>query len=107
MSGIDAAILLEEIADRLELLGDNPHKVRAYRNAALSLGHLDQNLEAIWLSGKLKSIPGVGEAIAAKIDELMTTGSIELHRELSDRLPPGVLEMLSIPGLGPRTVSII
>jgi len=107
MAEIDVGIILEEIADMLDLLGDNPHKIRAYHKAAQSVECLGGELENIWQSGRLKSIPGVGAAIAAQIDELLATGSSKFHRELTDRIPVGVLEMLSIPGLGPRTVSII
>lgn len=107
MVGLDVCIMLNEIADMLELLGENQHKIRAYRKAAYSLERLGNDLVNVWREGRLKSIPGVGDAIAAKIDEMMSTGTIKLHQEMADRIPPGVLEILSIPGLGPHTVGVI
>ncbi|MCR4399279.1 MAG: DNA polymerase/3'-5' exonuclease PolX [Syntrophomonadaceae bacterium] len=101
------AAMLDEIADMLEVLGDNPFKVRAYRRLAAYVDHLDTELREIHARGGLGDIPGVGKALRAKLEEMLETGDLAYYRRLRERVPPGVLEMLAIPGLGPRKVGLI
>lgn len=103
----EVAAILEEVASILEILGDNPYKIRAYRRASHSIYELADDLEDIWRQGKLGTVDGVGKAIQSKIEEILQTGSLKYHRELLDRIPRGVLRMLDLPGLGPRTARII
>src|SRR3954468_12013218 len=101
------AELLDEIGKRIELSGDSPFKARAYYNAAESLLALTEPLSMIVAKGKLRDIPGVGEAIAEKIIKLHKTGTHPTLEHLREQLPAGVLEMLKIPGLGPKKALLI
>src|SRR6187549_82727 len=94
------AKLLDEIGKRIELSGDSPFKSRAYYNAAESLLALTEPLANVVAKGKLRDIPGVGEAIAEKIIKLHKTGTHPTLEHLREQMPSGVLDMLSIPGLG-------
>lgn len=104
------AHLLEELADALEILGENPFKVNAYRKAARVLQDLPEDVADIYaregLSG-LEKIPGIGERIASKIAQYLTEGRIAKHDEVLKQIPPGLLDLLDIPGLGPRTVHLL
>ncbi len=93
---------LSEIAELLDLLGER-FKPDAYRRAARSLETLPEGVEAIAARGELRSIPGVGEAIAGKVDELLRTGTIAYLDRLRAEVPAGVLELMRLPGVGPKT----
>jgi DNA polymerase (family 10) len=99
------AEVLYMIADLLDLKGEMFFKTRAYRVAAQMIDSLDEDIEQIANQGKLESIPGVGEALAKKITELITTGKLDYFERLKKEFPAGLLELLSIPGLGPRKVA--
>ena len=103
----EVAAILEEVADILEIMGDNPYKIRAYRRAANSVYQLPDDLEDIWRQGRLLEIAGIGKAIESKVEEILRTGSLKYHQELLDQIPRGTLKMLALPGMGPRTVRII
>ncbi|MHC1585712.1 MAG: DNA polymerase/3'-5' exonuclease PolX [Candidatus Syntropharchaeia archaeon] len=108
MINLDIARIFDEIADMLEIKGENPFRIRAYRRAARTIETLAQDLKTIAERGgvsELKKIPGVGEGIAKKIVEIVKTGDCKKHRELKDELPPGLLELLSIPRVGPKTIA--
>jgi DNA polymerase (family 10) len=98
---------LREVALLLELKGENPFKVRAYSNAARSIEILEEEVRAIIHEGRLKEIEGVGEALAQHITELVETGKLQLLEELKKTIPPGHLEMLKIPGLGPKKIKAL
>lgn len=101
----DIAALFEEIADRLEIQGANPFRVRAYRNAARTLGELPQEARALLEKGDdLTRLPGIGDDLAAKVREILATGRCSLLERLRRELPPAVTELLQIPGLGPKRV---
>lgn len=104
MRNTEIVKVFQDIADLLELKGENPFKIRAYQRAARSIEHLPRELE-IYLSegGELKDIPGVGDAIAQKIGELMGTGKLEYYEKLRAEFPPGISNLLAIPGVGPKT----
>lgn len=103
----EVARLLREMGDLLELQGENGFKVVAYRRAARSVESMKTDLEEVSRGGGLESIPGVGKAIAAKIDEYLKTGKIESRERLFRETPPGMAQLLSISGLGPKTVSML
>ncbi|MGE5544598.1 MAG: DNA polymerase/3'-5' exonuclease PolX [Bacillota bacterium] len=103
----EVAAILEEVADILEILGENIYKIRAYRKAAYSICQLAEDLEDMWHQGRLLEIDGIGQAIQSKIVEILQTGSLTYHQELLRQVPRGVLKMLALPGMGPRTVRII
>ena len=104
MTNADIARVFDEIADLLEMKGENQFKIRAYRQAAHTIKKLPSELERMVRNGeKLEAIPGVGEAIAKKIADLVNTRHIKLHDELRAEFPQGILDILAIPGVGPKT----
>lgn len=108
MINLDIAKIFDEIADILEVKGENPFRIRAYRRAARTIETLTQDLKVIAERGgvsELKKIPGVGEGIAKKIVEIAKAGDCNKHRELMQEVPAGLLELLSIPRVGPKTIA--
>ncbi len=104
----DLAAAFEEIADRLEVEGANPFRIRAYRNAARTLAELPQEARALLERGDdLTRLPGIGDDLAGKIREIVATGHCGLLDRLRSELPPAVSELLRIPGLGPKRVSAL
>jgi DNA polymerase (family 10) len=103
----ELAGVFEELADLLEYQGENAYKLRAYRTAARTLRGLSEDVARVAEEGRLTDLPGVGQAIAKKIEEFLATGRMRRHQEALAATPPGVAEMLRVPGLGPRTVSRI
>lgn len=104
MNNAEIAKVFEDIADFLELKGENVFKIRAYQRAARAINHLPKEIEVmVGLGEDLKAIPGVGEAIARKITELLTTGKLEYYEKLRAEFPPGISTLLTIPGIGPKT----
>src|ERR687892_184739 len=95
------------IADLLEIKGDIVYKTLAYRKAADSLLNLGREASEYWKEGKLEEIPGVGKAIAEKIDEFLSTGKLEFLEKLKKEIPTGLVEWLPIPGLGPKRAAMI
>lgn len=98
------AEILEEIGVLLELKGENPFKTRAYANAARTLEGLTTPLSTLIAENRLGDIKGIGEALQKKIIELSTTGKLPYYDELKASIPPGLIEMLHIPGVGPKKV---
>ncbi len=110
MKNSEIARVFEDMAELLELKGDNPFKVRAYQKAARSIEYLPVELEQMVREerlGEIREIPGVGEAIAKKIGELVTTGRLEVYEKLKAEFPEGVITLLSIPGVGPKTARLL
>ena len=104
----DIAVLFEEIADRLEIQGANPFRIRAYRNAARTLGELPREARSLLEKGEdLTRLPGIGDDLAAKIREIVDSGHCSLLDRLRRELPPAVTELLRIPGLGPKRVKAL
>lgn len=104
----DIAAIFEEIADLLEIQGANPFRIRAYRNAARTLGELSQDVRMLVGKGDdLKRLPGIGDDLSAKIREIVATGRCSLLERLRTELPPAVTELLKIPGIGPKRVKAL
>src|SRR5579872_203054 len=101
------AEILAEIGILLELKGENPFKTRAYANAARTLEALREPLDLIIAEERLGEIKGIGEALQKKITELATTGKLAYYDELKASIPPGLLEMIQIPGVGPKKVKAL
>jgi len=99
--------VLQEVALLLELKGENPFKVKAYSNAARTIGILEEDLGPMVREVRLKEMKGIGEALAEHITELVTTGRLQLFEDLKTSIPPGHLEMLKIPGLGPKKIKAL
>ncbi len=100
------AKLFNEIADLLELNEENIFRVRAYRRAALNLDGLSKDVGTL-SDDELEAIPGIGKDLIRKIREYLSTGRMAKHEELKRQIPAGVLELLRIPGLGPKTVKML
>src|SRR6476619_7873523 len=101
------ADVLEKIATLLELKGENPFKIRAYVNAARSLETLGGNIADLGNEEVLKKIPGIGKAIAAKIKEMVETGSLKFFDDLRAEFPADILELFSLPGLGAKKIKAL
>jgi DNA polymerase (family 10) len=104
----DIAAIFEEIADRLEIRGDNPFRIRAYRNAARSVGEFGREFKTlIEAGGELPKLPGIGADLAAKIHEIVTTGHCAALDRLRKEMPAAITELLKVPGLGPKRVQAL
>ncbi len=107
MNNSEVAGIFEEIGTLLELRGENPFKCRAYHNAGRIVNGLTEDLATIIEKNELQNIKGIGQGLAEKIVELITTGKLEYYEELKKSLPPGLREMLRIQGLGPKRIKIL
>src|SRR6266545_2041494 len=103
----EIAAVLEEIASLLELKGENPFKVKAYATGARVIESLPEEPAVLAQKGILRNIKGIGEGLAGVVAELVTTGASTLHRELKASFPAGVMEMVEVPGLGPKKIKAI
>jgi DNA polymerase (family X) len=101
------AEILLEIGALLELKGENPFKTRAYANAARTLEGLGEPLAKLVAEKRLGEIKGIGEALELKITELAETGRLKYYDELKASIPPGLIEMLEISGLGPKKIQVL
>jgi DNA polymerase (family 10) len=101
------ADIFYEIADLVAIKGEVIYRVLAYRKAADSLANLDRPIAELWEAGKLKEIPGVGSAIADKIDELFKTGRMTFRDKLAAQVPPSLVEVLHIPDVGPKKTQMM
>jgi histidinol phosphatase-like PHP family hydrolase len=98
------ARVLTEIADLLEIKGENPFKIRAYRNAADTVVHETRRVASL-TPGERLELPGIGKDLAAKIGELADTGAIQYHQALLQEFPSTLLDLLRLQGVGPKTVA--
>ncbi len=101
------ADILYEIADLLDIKGEIFFKTRAYRMAAQKIEVLDEDIEVIVKEKRLENIPGVGEALAKKIEEIVKTGKLKYFDQLKKEIPEDLLKMLEISGLGPKKVAAV
>lgn len=101
------ARMLDEIADLMEIKGENIYKINAYRKAARSINNFNNSIVDYYRSNDLEAIPGVGKGIAEKISEMIELGSSSELEALRAKVPPELREFLKIPGLGPKYVSLI
>jgi len=103
----EIARVFQDIADLLELKGENQFKIRAYQKAVRSIEHLPVEVEQLVADNRLREVPGVGEAIAKKITELVTTGKLNYYEELKSEFPEGIITLLDVPGIGPKTAMLL
>ena len=104
----DISEMFDRVADMLEILDENPFRVRAYRTAARTVGSLPQSIAVMVEEEKdLTVLPGIGKDLAAKIGEMVKTGTFSRLQELEDRVPPQLIRLMKIPGLGPKAHSAI
>ncbi|MBI1294558.1 DNA polymerase/3'-5' exonuclease PolX [bacterium] len=99
------ADIFHRIGDLLQILGDNRFKIIAYQNAARTIENLSQDIRAIHEAGTLRDLPDVGQAIAEKIAELLDSGNIAYYDELAEQVPHGVVDILAVPDVGPKTAA--
>jgi DNA polymerase (family 10) len=105
---IDIANVFDEIADFLEIEDENPFRIRAYRNAARTVRGLGSELKDMTAAGEdLTELPGIGKELAAKIHEILETGTAKALTKLQQRIPQSVTEILKLPNLGPKRVRIL
>ena len=107
MKQLEVSNVFEQIADLLELKGENPFRIRAYRRAALNLRNLTEDLEGMIKSESLETIPGVGKDLAAKIDEFVATGRLKFLEDLKKEVPESLSTLMSVPGIGPKTARLV
>jgi DNA polymerase (family 10) len=103
----EVATLLENVAELLEAKNESVFRIGAYRRAAQRITSLPEDIETVWRDGRLDDIPGVGESIAAKIDEFLRTGRVAYLDELRGQVAPGLATLLLVPGIGTRRARII
>ena len=105
ISNDDLATLFNNMASMLEIKGDSVFKIRAYQRAANTIDQLSWSLPAAAANGEdLRKIPGIGKAISEKVQEYVATGRVAAYDRLAEELPSNVLELLEVPGMGPKTV---
>lgn len=101
----EVARLFREVADLLELQGENPFRIRAYQGAARTIEELPQPIEELAHRGGRKSLaelPGIGEDLAEKIEEIVDTGALRALRQLERKVPKGLATLMHVRGLGPK-----
>jgi DNA polymerase (family 10) len=107
MKNKELADLFGRMADILEFKDENPFKISAYRKAARVIGDLTQDIEEIAEDGKLKAVPGIGEGMAQKIVEYLKTGKVSKFEEVRKGVSDELIAIMDIPGMGPKTLSMI
>ena len=101
------AAMFNDIADMLEIKGESPFRITAYRRAARALEGLTEDVAAIAARGGLGEIPGIGKGTAEKIQEFLRTGTSTYYEELRASLPPGITTLMSVPEVGPKTAMML
>ena len=107
LKNLEISRMFDQITRMLKIKGENPFKIRAYEKIALVLENLPIDVEIIYQQGGLNNIPGVGEGIAKKIEEFLTTGKLEYYEKLKETIPSGVMELLDISEVGPKTAKLL
>ena len=108
MTNAEIAAAFEHVADLLEFKGENPFRVRAYRNAGRTIGDLGHSISDMVYSGEdLTAIEGIGKDLAEKLVTLVRTNRLPILDELLAEIPEGVLAMLRVPGLGPKRAAVL
>ena len=106
VENVAIARVLAEIGDLLEIKGENPFKVRAYRNASQVVRDSAERVAGL-SPADLRALPGIGKDIAGRIAELVETGGSTFHRELAAEFPAGLLDVLRLQGVGPKTAALL
>lgn len=107
MTREDVAAALEEVGVLLELQGESSFRTNSYRNAARALLQMTDDLKTVVEAGRLNQVPGIGDSMREKVETLVKTGELPQLKELRAKVPPGVIQMLRLPGLGPKKVKAL
>jgi len=107
MKNSEIAEIFNNIALILEIQEENPFRIRAYRKAAQNIESLPKDIETVARKKKLSSIPGIGKDLAGKIEEYISTNKIKLYEDLKRSVSKGVLELMAIPDVGPKTAKLL
>jgi len=107
MKNLEISTIFRDIAKILEIKGDNPFKIRAYERAAQNIESLSEDIENLANENRLTDIPGVGHDLTDKIKEFITTGGLKVYEDLKRSMPQGVLDLLNIPSVGPKTAKLL
>ncbi len=107
MSNTKIADIFEDIADILEFQGENPFKIRAYRKAAVNLRSMSEDVNKYAKDDTLTTLPGIGKDLAEKINEILKTGSLKAYQKLKKSIPKGLLEVMAVSGVGPKTAKLL
>src|ERR671937_2383628 len=97
----EIARLFEEIADILEVKGEQPYRYNAYRTAARSVGNARERVDTLFEQGRLRELYGIGPALEAKIIEYLTTGRMDFYERTRREFPSALASLLEVPGVGP------
>ncbi len=106
MKNRELAAIFNEIADLLEIKGEDGFRTGSYRRAARTLKDLAEDVESLAKEGKLGDLPGIGKSTVEKIDQYLAEGKITKHQELLESVPAGLPALLAIPGMGPKKVAL-
>ncbi len=109
MNNAQIADVFDELADLLEFKGENPFRVRAYRNGSKAIRELEESVAAILADSdrKLADVPGIGKTLAEKSETLLATGSLPQLEDLREEIPASVLQMVRVPGLGAKKAAAL
>jgi DNA polymerase (family 10) len=107
MKNFEIAEIFKNIAQILDIKGDNPFRIRAYERAALNIESLSEDIEEYIQQDKLQDLPGIGKDLAEKIKEIAKTGRLKFYEQLKKSIPKGLVDLLNIPGVGPRTANLV
>ncbi len=107
MKNVDISGLFDEMADIMEILGEDHFRINSYRRVARVIGDMPRDIEEMLASGKLAETPGVGKSSLAKIEEFIEKGKITAHQDLLKKIPKTLLELLNVPGMGPKGVKAV
>lgn len=99
--------LFDQIADIMEILGEDKFRINTYRKVGRIIADMPTDIETLLASGDLEKIPGIGKSSIAKIEEFVKTGKVTAHKQLLTKIPPTLLELLTIPGMGPKSVKAV
>jgi DNA polymerase (family X) len=107
MKNAEISELFSEMADIMEILGDDRFRINSYRKVARVIADMPTDIEEMLTTGKLAETPGIGKSSLAKIEEFIKTGLISAHQELLTKIPQKLLQLLKIPGMGPKGVKAV
>jgi len=107
MSNATLSAIFDQMADVMEILGEDQFRVNTYRRVVRIVEEMPTDVDVLLAEGRLADVPGIGKSTLAKIDEFVKTGTIKAHQELLARIPPTLLELLRIPGVGPKSVKTL